>query len=41
MEDGDDLVTPRIIPALAGNTQLMFLLGLLGPDHPRSRGEYT
>ena len=29
-----------IIPALAGNTDGLLGCPLLGPDHPRSRGEY-
>ena len=31
----------RIIPALAGNTTLLWRNGLPHSDHPRSRGEYT
>ena len=31
----------RIIPALAGNTELVRLRRQLGQDHPRSRGEYV
>ena len=30
-----------IIPALAGNTLAPKVLSPLGPDHPRSRGEYV
>ena len=30
----------RIIPALAGNTQIVHFLLRTGGDHPRSRGEY-
>ena len=30
----------RIIPALAGNTSLQYLVNSLEQDHPRSRGEY-
>ena len=34
-------VTVRIIPALAGNTGQRSHFGVHGPDHPRSRGEYS
>mgnify|MGYP000916410547 CR=1 FL=1 len=32
--------TPRIIPALAGNTLTVAPYTAIGADHPRSRGEY-
>ena len=35
------LTAERIIPALAGNTGRPGLRSCTGPDHPRSRGEYT
>ena len=31
----------RIIPALAGNTNVFGVRDVLDPDHPRSRGEYA
>ena len=31
----------RIIPALAGNTTLLFAMQIIPEDHPRSRGEYS
>ena len=34
-------MSPRIIPALAGNTRMGGSGGRRGGDHPRSRGEYT
>ena len=41
--EGDDVAhrLPRIIPALAGNTSHLAGPRCKGPDHPRSRGEYT
>ena len=37
---GGDLLTDRIIPALAGNTSMAMVGDIRKPDHPRSRGEY-
>ena len=34
-------MNPRIIPALAGNTDIKIVLIQAAGDHPRSRGEYT
>ena len=36
-----DHTTPRIIPALAGNTGIVYWTQPVRADHPRSRGEYT
>ena len=38
---GDELLGRRIIPALAGNTELPSASLMGTPDHPRSRGEYA
>ena len=35
------LTSPGIIPALAGNTACAWMARPSGPDHPRSRGEYS
>ena len=40
MAAAQEVVKPRIIPALAGNTMPRYSFRHSLPDHPRSRGEY-